>query len=64
MEENDFLDYESGPFCRHFSDVDCPETCANCGHRCTEHTYDDDDSECREPDCSCDQWVEVMEEVE
>lgn len=29
---------ESGPFCRHWRDLnDCDEVCQNCGHRCTDH---------------------------
>lgn len=46
-------DYDSGPFCRHWSDpADCEIVCANCGHRCGQH----EDSECSE--CNCEEWKE------
>ena len=51
-------DWDSGPFCRHWSDCDCEEVCANCGHRCTAHSYGDDETDCLEDDCDCQAWVE------
>jgi len=39
---DDWQDYESGPFCRHFGDpTDCDEKCARCGKTCASH-----DDEC------------------
>lgn len=51
--------YESGPFCRHWSDPsDCEEKCATCGHLCREHVYGTD-SECMENGCGCEKFVEA-----
>lgn len=48
----DWDDYESGPFCRHWSDPgDCDELCANCKHKCH-------GDECREDGCNCTEWKE------
>ena len=55
-EDEDFSDYESGPFCRHWDDYSCPITCKNCGHRCTEHDFEDGD--CMESGCQCKKWEE------
>ena len=47
MSEQKWEDYDSGPFCIHWSGLsDCDEVCA-CGHKCREH-YDS------EPCCVCD----------
>lgn len=59
--ENDstdnYLDYESGPFCRHFSDpADCEKKCVGCGHECQDHNYSDGNYSCCLCDCEC--WVE------
>lgn len=55
--EIDYYDYESGPFCRHFSDPsDCEKVCANCGHGCMQHNCDSGDYSCEECDCGC--WIE------
>lgn len=36
--------YETGPFCRHYSDPsDCELNCVTCGHRCTDHDIADGD---------------------
>lgn len=52
-------DYESGPFCRHWSDPsDCVIACENCGHRCPEHAYDSGDRACQVDDCECIAWEE------
>lgn len=62
--------YESGPFCRHYSDPsDCQETCAHCGHRCKWHDPDCSYSEFvlidgvwrHENHCDCLAWVEPPE---
>lgn len=60
-EETDWGDYESGPFCRHWSDYDCEVVCARCGHRCTHHSIGNDE-ECNEPGCDCPGWVEPGDE--
>lgn len=56
--EDDWTDYESGPFCRHYGDPnDCDEVCATCGHRCTQHRFGDwDTTECTEDGCECEEW--------
>lgn len=60
--ENDSIwdDYDSGPFCRHFSDpADCEEVCKRCGHKCHEHGSGVDDGEpCFHDECSCTGWVD------
>lgn len=54
-EEIDWTDYESGPFCRHSSQLgDCDELCAACGHTCSEHWSDGCDHE----GCLCMAWKE------
>jgi hypothetical protein len=48
-------EYESGPFCRHWSDpADCDEVCARCGHPCRQHCGDD--GSCDETGCTCQEW--------
>lgn len=51
--------YESGPFCRHYSDPsDCDEKCAACGHECRRHDQYDP-GECLEDNCTCNAWKEA-----
>lgn len=50
---NDSGDFESGPFCIHWSDLgDCDDTCAVCGHGCNDHcgtgSCNVDGCECKE----------------
>lgn len=51
---------ESGPFCRHWSELGCcEELCATCGHRCGQH---DEGDECFATNddgspCDCIAWV-------
>ena len=46
--------YESGPFCRHWSDpADCEDLCALCSHPCGQH----EDDVCDTDGCDCRQWV-------
>ena len=53
-EESDWENYESGPFCEHWHDPgDCDEVCANCGHKCHEHT---DGMFCEVNDCKCEEF--------
>lgn len=49
-DDDDWADYESGPYCRHWSDpTDCDELCDTCGHRCSEHsTYIKVEGACEE----------------
>lgn len=49
-------EYDSGPFCRHWSDCDCDIECATCGHRCPQHDFSEDESDCYE--CDCKEWKE------
>lgn len=52
-------DYDSGPFCRHWSDPsECDKVCATCGHRCIDHRLPADDSRCTVDGCDCPAWVE------
>lgn len=56
---DDWSDYETGPFCRHWGDpADCDIPCGECEHRCTQHGATDGLSGCLEADCSCEAWVE------
>ena len=59
MEVLDWSDYETGPFCRHYSDpFDCDEKCARCGHDCSKHGYGmDDDEPCSVEGCTCKGWM-------
>ena len=44
-------EYESGPYCQHWSEPwDCEDPCV-CGHPCKRHDIHDRD--CRERSCSC-----------
>lgn len=55
-EADPFENYETGPFCRHFSDpADCDIKCASCGHRCTQHDFESP-GPCDE--CECKAWAE------
>lgn len=61
---DDWANYESGPFCRHWSDPsECELHCAGCGHRCGEH--DDGGSggpsACQVNDCPCGAYREPDE---
>lgn len=56
-EDDGFCDYDSGPFCKHWSDPsDCDELCATCGHMCCRHGYSTE--ECYVDDCKCEQFVD------
>lgn len=57
--EGDLIDYDSGPFCRHWGDPgDCDELCS-CGHKCCRHPW----GGCEEPGCECDKWKEREEQA-
>ncbi len=54
---SNWLDYESGPFCRHWGDPsDCTEVCV-CSHTCTQHDYAVP-GECMVDGCECKEWRE------
>ena len=58
-EDDEWWDYDSGPFCWHWSDpADCDEKCARagCGHGCGQHAADDGEAGCFE--CDCPAWFE------
>jgi len=56
-QDEDSSDYDSGPFCRHWSDPsDCEEVCAACGHHCRDHDLGSD-SFCYADGCDCPAWV-------
>ena len=59
--ERDWENYETGPFCRHYSDpCDCKEPCERCGHECRAHGAGvDNDEPCSEKGCDCQGWVGV-----
>lgn len=49
--DDEWDDYESGPFCKHWDNVGaCDELC-KCGHRCGAH--DHWDGGCYEDGCEC-----------
>ena len=55
----DFGEYESGPFCQHFSDPSsCDEKCANCGHSCQAHGSVAGEL-CNEDGCECQGFVDA-----
>lgn len=62
-DESGWEDYETGPFCRHWSDpADCAEVCQACGHRCGVHDFGDGAAtECNEPECDCKEWTAQTE---
>lgn len=53
IEEDDWSDYDTGPFCGHWSYAyDCDRVCATCGKECREHGESGDE---------CPQWKETPE---
>lgn len=54
-EPSDFAD--SGPFCLHWSDGDCEEVCARCGHRCGDHGMGM--AVCSVDGCACEAFVDT-----
>lgn len=54
--EDSWEDYDSGPFCEHWSDPsDCEEGCMSCGKLCREHDWDDD---------ACEEFVNEVDQHE
>lgn len=57
-DSNDWSDYDSGPFCQHFSTpYDCMDICI-CGHACSEHDREIP-YECNNDDCNCSGFADV-----
>lgn len=56
----DWGNEDSGPFCRHWDDLNCEIICKICGHRCAQHGASDGDFSCNE--CDCEAWVEPDQE--
>ena len=60
-EDTDWENYQTGPFCRHWSDPsDCDEVCATCGHKCTEHDFEAP-GECMVDGCKCKAFADKNE---
>jgi hypothetical protein len=59
MDEDDsgeWGDFDTGPFCQHWSDPsDCDELCV-CGHKCHNHWMGD---YCRVDDCNCEKFKDI-----
>lgn len=54
----DWSDYESGPFCSHWSDAfDCDEPCLGCGHECREHVSGICVPYVKDADCLCKRFL-------
>jgi hypothetical protein len=48
-------DYDSGPYCVHWSDpADCDKMC-KCGHKCSQHDF----SDCLVENCNCDEFEDA-----
>jgi hypothetical protein len=48
-DEDELPDYETGPFCQHWSYAyDCDRVCAKCGRTCARHDDVDDAVACDE----------------
>ena len=63
MPDDDWDDYESGPFCRHWAEPgDCDIVCATCSHGCWRH-YGDSVGKCDEDGCACKEWAEPQSKV-
>jgi hypothetical protein len=64
--EDEYEGFETGPFCRHWSDPsECERKCLTCGHACCKHGFGDgSDPECFEDGCQCQLWTEAEEEAE
>mgnify|MGYP001568647700 FL=1 len=61
-EDEDTTEWETGPFCQHFSDPsDCEELCLGCSHGCPDHERSAESGKprvCTLPGCPCQGWVE------
>ena len=59
-EEGEWDNYESGPFCQHWSDPsDCDQLC-ECGHQCHDHESWDE-GKCKAEGCSCEKFTDNTE---
>lgn len=57
-QDEEDLEHDTGPFCRHYSDPsDCELDCVACGCRCPFHDYAN--GECM--DCDCRHYVDPEE---
>ena len=56
-DDDDWLDYESGPYCRHWSELGFCESMCTCGHWCGKH-YDD---ACDVELCPCEKFIDEDE---
>jgi hypothetical protein len=58
LDDNDWSEYESGPFCFHWSDPsDCDELC-RCGHKCCKHLS----GGCNVEGCVCEDFEDTKED--
>jgi len=55
--DDDWADYDTGPFCTHWGDEDCDEPC-RCGHKCRDHAGLGRD-ECLVDGCQCDMFEDM-----
>lgn len=61
-DEEFWENYDSGPFCRHWSDVgDCDDLCI-CGHECRKHDFLDDNEPCNVEGCTCQKFIDQIQE--
>ncbi len=52
-DDQDWSDYDSGPFCPHWnSPGECDEVCTKCGHGCNDHYGD---LGCQIEGCDCEE---------
>lgn len=54
--EDDYEDYDSGPFCQHYDHPDYCNVMCTCGHPCRDHYCDDS---CNA--CDCDKFKDEEE---
>jgi hypothetical protein len=54
---DDWVDYESGPFCRHWGELGACDDKCKCGHECRLHpSYDES---CDAPWCACEKFEDA-----
>lgn len=60
-EPEDFVEYNSGSYCRHWDDpASCEDKCGACGCECRDHGMDNDCASCEK----CPGWKETAAEKE
>lgn len=59
MSEDNWADYDSGPYCQHWSELySCKDICARCDHYCYDHD-EEDNSKCRGSlFCKCKKFID------